>query len=109
MRYAICRRQFANVKGSKEERPLLDYQLQMFTLAPHIANAMIIRVSSNQIEKLFRESSKLVEKGKFTLLEVLHHLTSGFKAVACEMSYRGNDEMRQSCGGHGFLAAGGLA
>ena len=27
VRYAVCRRQFANQKGTKEERKLLDYQV----------------------------------------------------------------------------------
>ena len=40
---------------------------------------------------------------------MLHHFTSGLKAVATEACYNGIDEMRQSCGGAGFLISSGIA
>ena len=41
-RYAACRRQFTNIKGSTQERKLLDYQTHMDILASNIANGMAI-------------------------------------------------------------------
>ena len=45
----------------------------------------------------------------FRLIDVLHHFTSGLKAIASEMAYHGLDELRQACGGAGFLTASGIS
>jgi alkylation response protein AidB-like acyl-CoA dehydrogenase len=42
------------------------------------------------------------------MLSILHHFSSGLKAIASEMMYIGNDELRQSCGGAGFSMASGI-
>ncbi len=55
------------------------------------------------------ESDKLIAKGSFELLDILHHFSSGMKVLATEMIYKGVDELRQSCGGAGFLLASGIA
>jgi len=49
-----------------------------------------------------------VKKGDFKLLDMLHHFTSGIKAVATEQTYLGMDELRQACGGAGFALASGM-
>ena len=54
------------------------------------------------------ESNRLIMEDNFKLLDVLHHFTSGFKALAAENAYYGVDEMRQSCGGAGFLQSSGI-
>ena len=41
-RYAVCRRQFANQKGTKEERKLLDYQVHMELLGKNLGNGLTI-------------------------------------------------------------------
>ena len=61
------------------------------------------------VEKIVQESNKQIMQDEFKLLDVLHHFTSGFKALAGEMSYVGLDEMRQACGGAGFLTASGIS
>ena len=61
------------------------------------------------IEKIVKESNKQIMEDEFKLLDVLHHFTSGLKALAAEMSYGGVDEMRQACGGAGFLTASGIS
>ena len=43
------------------------------------------------------------------MLDILHHLSSGIKSVAIEMVYKGIDELRQGCGGAGFLMSSGIA
>ena len=40
IRYAACRRQFANVQGSEQERQLLDYQMHMDTLSRNLCNSI---------------------------------------------------------------------
>ena len=41
-RYAICRRQFSNIKGSTQERKLIDYQTHMRILGTNVANAFVL-------------------------------------------------------------------
>lgn len=43
------------------------------------------------------------------LLGLVHHLLSGVKAYAAEFEYTALDEMRQCCGGAGFLKSSGIA
>lgn len=43
------------------------------------------------------------------MLEVLHHVTSGFKAYVTDYAYVAMDEIRQTCGGAGFHMASGVA
>lgn len=107
-RYAACRRQFRNEKGSKLERKLLDYQTHLHILGPHMANSFVIYISARAVEKLNMQSNIEVEKGNFKLLDICHHFTSGMKALCTDMSYKGTDECRQSAGGYGFHLASGL-
>ena len=48
-------------------------------------------------------------EGKFDSIDVLHHFTSGFKALFTDYAYYGIDELRQACGGAGFTLASGIA
>jgi len=51
-------------------------------------------ISAKAVEALMSESNKQVEVGNFKLLDICHHYTSGMKAVATEMTYKGTDELR---------------
>ena len=108
-RYAVCRRQFFTVKGSKDERQLIDYQLQMEVLGKNLSNAIALQLTICDLCQLAKESDQLIAKGSFKLLDILHHFSSGMKALATSIVYHGVDELRQSCGGAGFLLASGIA
>ena len=82
----------------------------MDILASNISNGLVIQMTARElVEKIVKESNKQIMEDEFKLLDVLHHFTSGLKALAAEMSYLGVDEMRQACGGAGFLTASGIA
>lgn len=67
----------------------------MACLGPHLVNGLMIKVCVQYIIELTDESDKLIaEKHSFKLLDILHHITSGMKAVCTEMQYKGGDEMR---------------
>jgi hypothetical protein len=51
---------------------------------------------------------KDIHQGNFGLLDLCHHLTSGYKASYTKIAYEGIDTVRQNCGGAGFLAWSGL-
>ena len=110
VRYAVCRRQFRTIKGSKIERKLLDYQSHMAVLGPNLANCIVLALSARMIKSLSLKATDLILKNNsFKLLDVLHHFTSGMKALSTEYSYRGLDELRQCCGGAGFMMNSGIA
>jgi len=108
-RYAICRRQFANQRGTKEERKLLDYQVHMENLGKQVGNSYTIFLVFNFVDQLCCQANTEFEDGDFKNLDILHHLTAGVKSFATEMCYVGMDEMRQSCGGAGFLLTSGIS
>jgi acyl-CoA oxidase len=56
-RYAVVRRQFATIDGSKEERKLLDYQTHMFKFGPLLAYVLVMSQSSHW---LFKEHLELL-------------------------------------------------
>ena len=109
IRYSVCRRQFSNQKESKEERKLLDYQVHMEMLGKQMGNMMAIWLASNSMEEVHERAMLEFNEGEFKSLDILHHLTAGVKSMATEMCYVGLDEMRQSCGGAGFLLSSGIA
>jgi acyl-CoA oxidase len=109
-RYAACRRQFRTIPGSKEERKLIDYQTHMAVLAPNLATAIVLNLASLKVRELNNQSkAQIASKNDYSMLDLLHHLTSGFKAFSTDAQYRGVDELRQACGGAGFLLASGIA
>ena len=55
-RYAVCRRQFANQKGTKKERKLLDYQIHMENLGKNLSNGLTIFLASKTIDELHKAS-----------------------------------------------------
>ena len=108
-RYAVCRRQFANQKGTKKERKLLDYQVHMENLGKNLSNGLTIFLAGKTIDELHKLSIVQFKEGNFENLDLLHHLTAGVKSFATEMCYVGIDEMRQACGGAGFLLTSGIS
>jgi alkylation response protein AidB-like acyl-CoA dehydrogenase len=49
------------------------------------------------------------EDPDYKLLDVIHHFSSGLKALGTNYCYFGVDELRQACGGAGFTLASGIA
>lgn len=56
-----------------------------------MANAFVIKMTTQILEKLTLESNEEVFKGNFHLLDILHHFTSGMKAMITELCYNGMD------------------
>ena len=59
---------------------------------------------------MVNQSSALIEeKGSYEMLDIIHHLSAGFKAYWADYTYLAMDEMRQACGGAGYLLSSGIA
>ena len=70
---------------------------------------MAIFLVSKSIDDLHTQAINEFTEGNFKNLDLLHHMTAGVKSFATEMCYNGLDELRQSCGGAGFLLSSGLS
>jgi len=81
----------------------------MAVLTKNYANASILLLMGRSLAELLAASHKAVENDNYKTLDILHHLTAGVKAYASELQYNGLDELRQTCGGAGFLLTSGLA
>jgi len=107
-RYAACRRQFSTIQGTNVERKLIDYQTHMHILGRQAANCFILNSIMGLMNEVFDESSRLLKQNDLSLLDYLHHLSSGIKSIGIDMVYKGLDELRQSCGGAGCLMSSGI-
>jgi alkylation response protein AidB-like acyl-CoA dehydrogenase len=54
------------------------------------------------------ESNSRSKDGDFSMIDMLHHFTSGFKTICAKFVYEGVDELRQACGGAGYLLSSGI-
>jgi len=70
---------------------------------------MAIYLAGSSLNDIHLQAMSEFNEGDFKSLDILHHLTAGVKSMATEMCYVGLDEMRQSCGGAGFLLSSGIA
>lgn len=82
----------------------------MAILGPHLATGFVINFANLQLSDLSEKAQKQIDHHQnFSMLDILHHLASGVKAFATEAMYSGSDEMRQCCGGAGYLMSSGVA
>jgi acyl-CoA oxidase len=52
-RYAVVRRQFSTVEGSKIERKLMDYQTHQFKYIPLLAYAVAFTFAGQELTKIY--------------------------------------------------------
>ena len=107
-RYSVVRRQFSTQEGTRLERKLLDYQTHMFKFAPLLAYSFAFNAAAHHLFDQHRALLNELKESKYDRLDILHHLTSGYKAVFSRICYEGIDTCRQACGGAGFSAHSGL-
>lgn len=82
----------------------------MAILAPHVSAAYVVMFLCKTLEHMVNKSSALIEeKGSYEMLDIIHHLSAGFKAWWADYTYIAMDEMRQACGGAGYHMASGVA
>lgn len=86
----------------------MDYQTHMFKFAPLLAYSYAMAFGAHYLLKVHKELLEELKNGDFSKLDILHHLSAGFKAVYTKITYEGIDTVRQACGGAGFSAYSGL-
>ena len=80
----------------------------MFKLAPLLAFCFMSFAGSSYIVDMHKQFMKDIKVEDLGKLDILHHLSAGFKAVYTKACYEGMDACRQSCGGAGFNAYSGI-
>ena len=82
----------------------------MYKLAPLLAYAYAMRFAAGNLHKFYSHAlNEEIKKNKdFKSLELLHHLSAGYKAFFTTIAKDGLETVRQSCGGAGFSEFSGL-
>lgn len=77
-------------------------------LFPQLATAFAHGVASRHLANLFFNLLDSVEKKDFSLLEIVHHYSSGMKSVYTQDVVDGSYLIRQSLGGAGYSGWSGI-
>jgi len=73
-------------------------------MSPVVAQAYVMRTVGAKLFDLKEQMVLDLNNGKHTLLDMMHHFTSGLKALYSQMTYDGIDFVRANCGGAGYSA-----
>lgn len=70
----------------------------------------MLALSASHVTDMLEDFDKTVdaEDPDYKLLDVVHHLSAGLKALGTNYAYYGIDELRQACGGAGLTLASGI-
>ncbi|XP_030371591.1 probable peroxisomal acyl-coenzyme A oxidase 1 [Scaptodrosophila lebanonensis] len=104
-RYSAVRRQSPI---NEPEPQVLDHITQQMKVLPEIASVVAYRLAAGQVWSLYHRTAKDVNAGDYSRLPELHALSCTLKAACSYDSTYAIERMRQSCGGHGYLAAANL-
>jgi acyl-CoA oxidase len=110
LRYSHVRRQFGP-EGTNVENQIIDYQTQQYRLFPIIGGIYALSMVFKKVSQMYSQYITDLEAGKepLTLLKELHMIAAGMKPYSTWMVTKHSEDMKQCCGGHGFLNIGGLS
>jgi acyl-CoA oxidase len=77
-------------------------------LFPHLAAVYCHTIVNQYVVDLFLDMQGLVAKGDFSMNALMHHFSSGLKAVQTQDTLDGMFVVRQSLGGAGYSAWSGI-
>ncbi|XP_003724010.1 peroxisomal acyl-coenzyme A oxidase 1 isoform X3 [Strongylocentrotus purpuratus] len=106
-RYSVVRRQSELIPGTKEAK-ILDYQSQQLKIFPNLATAFAFIFTGREMMKHYFESLAEMDEGNYSSLPELHATSAGLKAFTSSVMASGLEELRTSCGGHGYSKASGF-
>ncbi|XP_030762697.1 peroxisomal acyl-coenzyme A oxidase 3 isoform X1 [Sitophilus oryzae] len=116
IRYAAIRKQFGpNGDGgnTKNEWPLIEYQLHRWRLFPHMAAAAILRTFVTSFTDTYLSAVELSTTSKefqnlSDVVSEVHAIVSSAKALVTWSCRDAIQECREACGGHAFMKASRL-
>ncbi len=80
----------------------------MFKICPLLAYSYAFDFGALKLIEIHKQLMQDIKTFNFGLLDLTHHLSSGFKASYTKICYDGIDALRQACGGAGFSCWSGL-
>eukprot|EP00352_Strombidinopsis_acuminata_P003627 CAMPEP_0176400714 /NCGR_PEP_ID=MMETSP0126-20121128/47829_1 /TAXON_ID=141414 ORGANISM="Strombidinopsis acuminatum, Strain SPMC142" /NCGR_SAMPLE_ID=MMETSP0126 /ASSEMBLY_ACC=CAM_ASM_000229 /LENGTH=196 /DNA_ID=CAMNT_0017777157 /DNA_START=1061 /DNA_END=1651 /DNA_ORIENTATION=+ len=80
----------------------------MVKFGPLLAQAYAMMCGGKFVDDTHFAMLEQVHKGDFSLMDMHHHFTSGFKSMFADYGYYGIDKVRINCGGAGFSGWSGL-
>lgn len=86
----------------------MDYQSHQLKMSPLVAQSFLMTVVGTKLSAKKDQMSEEVARGKFKMLDMMHHMTSGLKSLYSTMTYEGIDLVRTNCGGAGYSVWSGL-
>ncbi|CAD5220844.1 unnamed protein product [Bursaphelenchus okinawaensis] len=107
VRYSCVRRQ-GMIEKSQQEVKIIDYRTQQYRVFPQLCRAICFTFAGQKTIQLYHQMRIEISNGVTTLMEPLHAITSGLKAVCSYQASIGIEQCRMSCGGHGYSHASGL-
>jgi len=103
IRYSCVRHQ-SELKPGAPEPQILDYQAQQNKILPPLAAVFGFNFCSEFLWELYNYANDNLEKGDLELLPELHGLSCAMKALCSSEASNYVETLRQSCGGHGYMA-----
>jgi len=108
IRYSAIRRQFADEEG-KEEKQVIDYQMQQYRLFPLLATAFAFHFTAKYMLILYNNFVKGLETDDASVIPEVHATSAGLKSLTTTLASNGIEECRKCCGGHGYSKAAALS
>lgn len=107
IRYSAVRRQ-SQIKSDEPESQIIDYMTQQYKLFPILATYFALTTAADWIWDMYNNVTAELHQGELERLPELHALACCLKATASSDGARGIEELRMSCGGHGYMDSSNL-
>lgn len=109
VRYSIIRRQGDDPTHPGGERQVLDYQQQQHTVFTNLALAYALHFTGRYMREMYEDNLRAtLDRGDVSRMQEVHATSSGLKAVCTDLVCLGIENLRRSCGGHGYSHLSGL-
>ncbi|OXU23026.1 hypothetical protein TSAR_016605 [Trichomalopsis sarcophagae] len=107
IRYSVVRKQ-GQAKPDGPETQIIDYVTQQYKLFPPLAMCFALSWAADWIWEMYNNVTAELDQGELDRLPELHALACCLKAVASTDASAAVEQLRLSCGGHGYMDASNL-
>lgn len=90
---------------SQPEVQVLDHLTQQSKLLPQIAKAVALKLTSENLWRMYEHTRQDSDAGSLERLPELHAIACCLKAISTSDAAVGIEICRLACGGHGFLSS----
>ncbi|ORZ10277.1 acyl-CoA dehydrogenase/oxidase [Lobosporangium transversale] len=110
IRYSMIRLQGGDRIPSQkgEEVKVIDHGMQRFRLTTSLALSYAMLMTGRVMTDMHQRNLKNVIQGEVGLMAEVHATSSGLKALISDLATAHMEDVRRSCGGHGYAWCGGM-